>query len=189
MPTGGQFAATTRAESLITLDQQSTPPEVVCAIVRDAVEYATEIEFPNHGEMPERPAAENPVDDWDEHWLTLDYTADPRLARNNCDAASSAVLADIAQPSVAGTTAEADLIDIRWHHEAEEPTAAAINVSIHVAVVVRDPGEPAWVVDFTARQFDPGLPWPYIATEDEWRAEIDRIAREHFSPAPRTHRS
>ena len=30
-----------------------------------------------------------------------------------------------------------------------------------------------YIVDFTARQFDENLPFPYIATQDEWKREID----------------
>lgn len=61
-----------------------------------------------------------------------------------------------------GEPADIHVVELEW-----EPGPASVYCS-HFAVVVDE-----LVVDLTARQFDPALPFPWVTPYEEWKAWYD----------------
>jgi hypothetical protein len=110
-----------------------------------------EHEFANHG---------------DEHtyggFVTLAQLADGNIARNNCYIASEEI---------------AELLGNEAFGAESMHTIAVANEDIfHAVLAVYVDDEEWYVIDFTARQFDEHLPFPYIAEQSEWKRTIDWAA-------------
>lgn len=108
--------------------------------------------------------------------VTLAEMADPDIAGNNCFAASSAIWADL--------ESDPDLEESGWtplmiELGTKNPESAK-DSGVHWAVLMKDRYGREIILDYTARQFDPDLPFPLVAPVDEWRGTIlDRVRAKH----------
>ena len=95
--------------------------------------------------------------------VTLEELGDPRLALGNCWAATNEVIEE------AGASAfGADWVD--------EITIKRRRLGgQHVAILVADP-DGMYIVDYTARQFSPDLPFPFVAGVKDWIAAVARAS-------------
>lgn len=92
--------------------------------------------------------------------VQLGSLGDAETARGNCWAASNEII-EMVGPF--GFEAE-ELDDVTLRNRRAR--------NYHVALLVRDQdGE--YIADYTARQFDPGLPFPFVASYPEWKASIE----------------
>jgi hypothetical protein len=96
-----------------------------------------------------------------EEWVTLGDMADPAIARNNCYIASSEIVQNI-DPAEFGAE-RLNVVSL---------TSKEANVT-HGAVKATIDGK-EMIFDFTARQFDPELPYPYVADHDTWQKTIEK---------------
>ncbi|KQO98179.1 hypothetical protein [Leifsonia sp. Leaf264] len=87
----------------------------------------------------------------------LDELGDPDLARGNCWAATNELL-DRIDPEELGATAIDEI--------------TLTNRRDHVAISATD-GKTDWVVDYTIRQFDAELAFPWVGTEASWKSTIE----------------
>lgn len=105
--------------------------------------------------------------------VSLAEMADPEVAGNNCFAASTAVWQELDDDPPSGYRPL--MIELATTNP-ESP----VDSGVHWAVVLQAPDGAEMVLDFTARQFDAGLPWPLVAPVDEWRGLIlSRIRGKH----------
>lgn len=88
--------------------------------------------------------------------VELHQMADPDTARGNCWAATNEII-----------ELGAGELGAEW---LDEITIAGRGE--HVAVLAGYPDGHA-VIDYTIRQFDPGLPFPWTGTADEWKAAVE----------------
>lgn len=147
----GRFTAATHAEPALAL--QPTPDrhfvrrsEAAARVLEDFAD----LEIVDHS-----PARQGTV--------TLAEMGDPRLALGNCWAATNEVIEE-AGASEFG----ADWVD--------EITLKRRRLGgQHVAVLVADP-DGMYVVDYTARQFSPDLPFPFVAGVKDWMAAVDKAS-------------
>lgn len=93
--------------------------------------------------------------------VTLEQMGDPRLALGNCWAATNEVIEE-AGPSEFGAE-WLDEITIRRRRLGGQ----------HVAILVADT-DGMYIVDYTARQFSPDLPFPFVAGIKDW---MDAVAK------------
>lgn len=125
--------------------------DLTISSVRSAAESVADVhanlEFPNH-------AAE-------EHggYLVLADMADPDKAYNNCDAASSEIVERL-HPS------DFDADEIRYIG-----VETVNSEKFHAAVLVIKNGN-QYIADYTIRQFNPALPYPYVNTKEKWLEEL-----------------
>ena len=106
-----------------------------------------DLEIPNHSS-----------DEYGE-WVTLSQMADGAVARNNCWAVT------------------AELLERMGQDEFEGDTVAQIEIEgsgvYHAAIVTHVDGQ-HYVVDYTIRQFDQSLPFPYVGTQEDWIATVEK---------------
>lgn len=50
----------------------------------------------------------------------------------------------------------------------------------HVALLAGD-ADGHFIIDYTARQFHPEMPFPYVAGGEEWKASVERASGQHWS--------
>lgn len=133
---------------------QPETPETVNTIAYNVMDYPEDVEFPNH----------NPQG---EEWLTLQDTLEnPNLLQNNCGAITWAVIETITQELPDGYTAEEKTL--------------TYNNGVHVAVLITDPQNKQHIIDYTAKQYDPTLPTPYITSKENWEKTIDSYVQQQF---------
>lgn len=94
-------------------------------------------------------------------WVTVADMADPAIARNNCWATSNEVYENVDLEEY-GQIDELDIIGV-------EATGCT-----HYAVYVAN-SEESVVIDFTARQFSPDAPFPFILPVDKWHAYMEHV--------------
>lgn len=95
--------------------------------------------------------------------VTLAELGDPRLALGNCWAATNEVIEEVGASAFG-----ADWVD--------EITLKRRRLGgQHVAILVADP-DGMYVVDYTARQFSPSLPFPYVAGVKDWMAAVEKAS-------------
>lgn len=94
-------------------------------------------------------------------WVTVADMADPAIARNNCWAASNEVYENVELEAYAQID-ELDIVGV-------EATGCT-----HYAVYMANADE-AVVLDFTARQFSPDAPFPFILPVDKWHAYMEHV--------------
>lgn len=100
-------------------------------------------------------------------WVTIADMADADIARNNCWAASNEIYENLEVEEYANI-AEVDIVGV-----------VAEGVS-HYAVYLANEEEEV-VLDFTARQFDPTAPFPYVVPLNVWHGYL-----EHMTGKPMT---
>jgi len=150
---GGRFVPAAHAEPGTTL----TAPCPAEAIQSRRLETARDVlaEYPDLEIMDHSPARQETV--------RLVELADPQLALGNCWAATNEIIEE-AGPVEFGAE-WLDEITIRRTRLGGQ----------HVAILAGDrDGE--YVIDYTARQFHPELPFPYVAGVDEWKATVERAS-------------
>lgn len=152
---GGRFVNARRPEPGIALNSQFAPKPGLdleqtqarrLAAARDVLEEYGDLEIPDHS--PAR-----------QHTVQLQELGDSRLALGNCWAATNEI---IEQVGAAELGAEwLDEITIRRTRLGGQ----------HVGLLAGD-ADGHYVIDYTARQFHPDLPFPYVAGVDEWLAKV-----------------
>ncbi|HEX9089784.1 MAG TPA: hypothetical protein VF867_19990 [Arthrobacter sp.] len=94
--------------------------------------------------------------------VTLGQLGDPRLALGNCWAATNEVIEE----------AGASAFGAEW---VDEITISRKIGGQHVAILVAD-ADGMYVVDYTARQFSPDLPFPYVAGVKDWMESVAKAS-------------
>lgn len=150
---GGRFVQDVRAEPGTTL----TAPESTEAIHARRLQAARDVlaEYPDLEIMDHSPARQ--------HTVRLEELGDPRLALGNCWAATNEVIEQIGAAELG-----AEWLDEITIHRARLGGQ-------HVALLAGD-RDGMYVIDYTARQFHPELPFPYVAGVDEWHASVERAS-------------
>lgn len=95
--------------------------------------------------------------------VTLAELGDPRLALGNCWAATNELIEEAGAPAFGA--AWVDEITIRRRRLGGQ----------HVAILVADT-EGMYVVDYTARQFHPDLPFPLVTGVKDWMARVAKAS-------------
>lgn len=155
---GGRFVPAHHGEPGITLNSQFAPSavldleqtEVILArraeAARDVLEEYGDLEIMDHS--PAR-----------RHTVELQELGDPRLALGNCWAATNELIEE----------AGAGAFGAEW---VDEITIRRPRLGGHHVAVLAGDTEGLYVIDYTARQFHPDLPFPYVAGVKEW---LDKI--------------
>lgn len=95
--------------------------------------------------------------------VTLAEMSDPGLALGNCWAATNELIEE----------AGASAFDAEW---VDEITLKRRRLGgHHVALLVAD-RDGTYVVDYTARQFNPDLPFPLVAGIKDWMATVEQAS-------------
>jgi hypothetical protein len=144
----GRFTAVTHGEP--GLDLVLDPMRERLAAAVEVLEDFDDLEIMDHS-----PARQGTV--------TLGELRDPRLALGNCWAATNEVIEE------AGASAfGADWVD--------QITVKRRRLGgQHVAILVAD-RHGMYVVDYTARQFSPDLPFPFVAGVKDWMAAVEKAS-------------
>lgn len=150
---GGRFVPAAHAEPGTTLTAPE-PPEVIQSRRLDSARYVL-AEFPDLEIMDHSPARQSTV--------TLAELGDPRLALGNCWAATNELIEEVG--AVEFGAEWLDEITIRRRRAGGQ----------HVAILAGD-RDGYYVIDYTARQFHPELPFPYVAGVEEWHAAVERAS-------------
>lgn len=100
-------------------------------------------------------------------WVKISDMADPEIARNNCWAASNEIYENF-DLSAYVALEEIDIIGVE---------AAGCT---HYAVYLAD-GEESVVLDFTARQFSPDAPFPFVLPVANWHAYMNHVTGRELS--------
>ena len=122
--------------------------EIQEAAVIIAEKYAN-LEFPNHANEEAG------------GYLTLADMADAKLAYNNCDAASAEIVERL------------NASDFNADNLQYIGVETSDSQKFHAAVLVTKENQ-QFVVDYTIRQFNSTLPYPYIATRQEWMTQLEK---------------
>lgn len=172
VPSAGQFAAFSHPEVAVSLapaDPASTdqPPRQLEAAQHVLTEYA-ELEIMNHSAV-------------DRQCVQLDELGDPDLARGNCWAATSELIENVGAAE----------FDAEW---LDEITLTGHGQHVAILVAHRDG---LHVIDYTARQFSPELPFPLIADVESWKRIVEESSGQAWNfgsdnqtePSPHTYRA
>ncbi|ACL42170.1 hypothetical protein Achl_4219 (plasmid) [Pseudarthrobacter chlorophenolicus A6] len=159
----GRFIPDVRAEPAITLNSQFAPSDgldleqATATIHARRLQAARDVlaEYPDLEIMDHSPARQ--------HTVRLEELGDPRLALGNCWAATNEVIEQIGAAEFG-----ADWLD-------EITIRRARLGGQHVAILAGD-RDGSFVIDYTARQFHPDLPFPYVAGVDEWKVVVERAS-------------
>jgi hypothetical protein len=150
---GGRFVPTAHAEPGTTLTATESP-EAIQGRRLDAARYVL-AEFPDLEIMDHSPARQGTV--------ALGELGEPRLALGNCWAATNEIIEEVG--AVEFGAEWLDEITIRRARLGGQ----------HVAVLAGD-RDGDYVIDYTARQFHPELPFPYVAGVEEWKSAVERAS-------------
>lgn len=134
-------------------------------VLDDIADSAAQIEFPDHSGISE-------YDDGDEPWATLADLYAPLVASQNCHAATPALIEALVDQIGLPPGMHVDAVRLTWMAEAGSPQ--------HWALTLDSAETGTWVLDYTARQFDPALPFPLVAPLAEWQATITAAAAREF---------
>jgi hypothetical protein len=94
-------------------------------------------------------------------WVAVSDMADPDIARNNCWVTSNEIYENIDFSEFAETD-EVDIIGV------EAPGCT------HYAIYLAN-SEESIVLDFTARQFSPDAPFPFVLPVANWHAYMNHV--------------
>lgn len=163
----GRFVQTAHAEPACTLTSKFAPnSELDLEQASDAVrarrlQAARDVlaEYPALEIMDHSPTRQETV--------RMDELGDPRLALGNCWAATNEVIEQIG-PTEFGAE-WLDEITIRRSRLGGQ----------HVAILAGD-RDGHFVIDYTARQFHPDLPFPYVAGVEEWKTAVERASGQRW---------
>lgn len=140
----------------------STAPMEVTETVDMVTMDATGIEFLDHS-----PGGEE--------WTNLSAMTDPLQAGNNCFAVTHAVVEHIV--TQVGQPEGWDVGTVELFFEGTRGNEA--DGGVHWATTFTSVTGEEWVMDYTARQFDPSAPFPLVARRDAWQAWVaSRIGDE-----------
>lgn len=147
----GRFVPAARTPSTLTL---GTPEGQLharrLAGARHVLEEFADLEIPDHS-----PARRGTV--------RLDELGDPSLALGNCWAATNELIEE------AGSVE----FDVEW---VDEITISRRRLGgQHVAILAAD-RDGMFIIDYTARQFHPELPYPFVAGVQEWKAAVEKAS-------------
>jgi hypothetical protein len=147
----GRFTATGHAPSPVAL---GAPEAELHAHRLDAARYVldefADLEIPDHS-----PARRGTV--------RLAELGDPALALGNCWAATNELIEE----------AGAAEFGVDW---VDEITIARRRLGgQHVAILAADT-DGMFVIDYTARQFHPELPYPFVAGVEDWKAAVEKAS-------------
>lgn len=141
-------------------------PERVAFIADDLLAGADSLWFRDHSYDPDDDHGDDDPE-WEPELVHLGLMDDPAAASNNCYIASSVALDAIydidpdTSPGLANLSFATD--------EGASP--------VHYANTVTDPDtDQMWVIDFTARQYDPDVAFPLVVPVEEWHARISGYA-------------
>jgi hypothetical protein len=149
--TDGTFRATEHRASPVSLGTSETD---LHARRLDGARYVLEefadLEIPNHS-----PTRQDTV--------RLDELGDPRLALGNCWAATNELIEE----------AGAAEFGVDW---VDEITITRRRLGgQHVAILAADQ-DGMFVIDYTARQFHPELPYPFVAGVEDWQVAVAKAS-------------
>ncbi|WP_354214515.1 hypothetical protein [Arthrobacter sp. UYCo732] len=99
--------------------------------------------------------------------VRLEELGDPRLALGNCWAATNEVI-----DQVGAAEFNAEWLD-------EITLCRARLGGQHVAILAGD-RDGHYVIDYTARQFHPELPFPFVTGVEEWKAAVERASGQRW---------
>jgi hypothetical protein len=116
-------------------------------------------EYPDLELMDHSPARQETV--------RLEELGDPRLALGNCWAATNEVIEQIGASEFGAEWL--DEITLRRSRLGGQ----------HVVLLAGDRDGP-FVIDYTARQFHPEMPFPYVAGLQEWKAAVERASGQRW---------
>jgi hypothetical protein len=94
-------------------------------------------------------------------WVKVSDMTNPDIARNNCWVTSNEIYENVELEEYANID-EVDIIGV-------EATGCT-----HYAVYVANETEQV-VIDFTARQFSPDAPFPFVMPVDKWHAYMEHV--------------
>jgi hypothetical protein len=94
-------------------------------------------------------------------WVKISDMMNPDIARNNCWVTSNEIYENVELEEYANIH-EVDIIGV-------EATGCT-----HYAVYVANETEQV-VIDFTARQFSPDAPFPFVLPVDKWHAYMEHV--------------
>lgn len=100
----------------------------------------------------------------EQDFVRLEQLGDPAVALGNCGAAAAELI----------ERAGAAEFDVEWLDEITINRSAA-GGGQHVAILAGD-RDGTFVIDYTARQFDPELPFPFVAGVEEWHAAVEKAS-------------
>lgn len=102
-----------------------------------------------------------------QHTVQLQELGDPRLALGNCWAATNEVI-----EQVGATELGAEWLD--------EITIRRKRLGGHHVALLAGDQDGTYVVDYTARQFQADLPFPYVAGVEEWMAQVAAVSGQRW---------
>lgn len=102
-------------------------------------------------------------------WVKVADMIDPDIARNNCWVTSNEIYENVELEEYASID-EVDIIGV-------EATGCT-----HYAVYVANQTEQV-VIDFTARQFSPDAPFPFVLPVDKWHAYMEHVTGRELTIA------
>lgn len=164
----GRFVPTFHAESGLTLTSRLSPnsdldlEQTPAAIQARRLQAARDVlaEYGDLEIMDHSPARQ--------HTVRLDELGDPRLALGNCWAATNEIIEQVGSAELGA----------EW---LDEITLSRNRLGgQHVAILAGDQ-DGRYVIDYTARQFHPELPFPYVADFEEWKAGIEASSGTRWS--------
>jgi hypothetical protein len=163
----GRFVPAVHPEPRITLNSKLAPSEGLdleqapAAVQAHRLQAARDVlaEYPDLEIMDHSPARQ--------HTVRLEELGDPRLALGNCWAATNEVIEEIGASEFGAEWL--DEITIRRSRLGGQ----------HVAILAGDQ-DGHFVIDYTARQFHPEMPFPYVANVEEWKAAVESASRQRW---------
>lgn len=164
----GRFIPTVHAEPGLTLTSKSSPntgldlEQSPAAIQVRRLQAARDVlaEYPDLQIADHSPARQDTV--------RLDELGEPRLALGNCWAATNEVIEEVGAAEFGAEWL--DEITIRRTRLGGQ----------HVAILAGDL-DGHYVIDYTARQFHPELPFPYVAGIEEWKDRVESSSGTKWS--------
>lgn len=139
-------------------------PRSVQEVIDNIVLYAEEIEFPDNGASA--------VDD---EYVTLSEMEDGDRAGNNCFSASNEVARALVEQIGLEPDQECKVVQLEFSNNGTS--------SVHVANLLQQGEGEGWVLDFTARQFDPEVEWPLAMPLEQWEGWIAEQVRVQYGDA------
>lgn len=162
----GRFVPAVRAEPGIALTSKFAPNdgldlEQTAAVQARRLRAAQDVlaEYPDLEIMDHSPARQ--------HTVRLEELGDPRLALGNCWAATNEVIEEIG----------ASEFGAEWLDEITIRRARLGGQ--HVALLAGD-ADGHFIIDYTARQFHPGMPFPYVAGVEAWKTAVERASGQKW---------
>lgn len=119
---------------------------------------------------------ENNSSNNDTDWVTITDMKDHNKAGNNCFAVTSALSTHIVEQ--VGLPQGWSNYEIELYYTGSNKKSGD---GVHWANILKneETGE-EWIIDYTARQFDPHAPFPLVSHRQEWRHWISTVIRNKY---------